>query len=338
MKKLILLAALPLLWTCAQPSADIAGCIEQPRTRISILKLNATTQVLLDTLHTDAAGCFIYTLKFKQQEPTFLLLKTDSTQIATLLLETGEKVKLTADSKTQQYGVEGSEGSLLLQELNTTFGQSSFRFDSLNRVLNEQKGTKNYEILYEKINLELGKIYVKQKRDALRFIYNHPTSFASIAALYQKYSTGLSVFIADNDALYFKKLYDTLQPLYPRSEYMTELRTEYEHRLNAVTVQALMEDISEIGFPDLELPDSYAQKVKLSALKGKTILVYFWSAASTAQRMDNNELRKWYDRYADKGFEIYQIAIDNDKPAWAKLVKEQNNPWIQVCDGYGINS
>ena len=338
MKKFILFTFIPLLWACTNSSADISGCTGHPNTRISILQLNATTQLLLDTLRTDAIGCFKYTMKFKQDEPAFVLIKTDSLQVATLLVEKGECVKLTADLKKQSYQVEGSESSQLLQELNTTFQQSVFRFDSLNRILKEQEGAKNYETIYKQINLELGKVYVKQKRDALRFIYNYPSSFASIAALYQKYPTGLPVFAADNDALYFKKLYDTLQPLYPRSEYILVLHEEYERRMTAMTMQAMMEGVTEIDFPDLELPDANARKIKLSALKDKVILVYFWTSTSTVQRMENNDLRRWYDKYAAKGFEIYQVALDTDKPSWAKLVREQNNPWINVCDGFGTSS
>ncbi|MDR3184364.1 MAG: TlpA family protein disulfide reductase [Prevotellaceae bacterium] len=338
MKKLIPFAFIPLLWACTHSSAGISACIGRPDTRISILQLNATTQLLLDTLRTDALGCFDYTMRFKHDEPAFVLIKTDSAQVATLLLEKGEHVKLTVGTKKQHYTVEGSESARLLQELNSTFQQSVFRFDSLNRVLKEQEGATNYEAIYKQINLELGKVYVKQKRDALRFIYNYPASFASIAALYQKYPTGLPVFAADNDALYFKKLYDTLQPLYPQSEYMVVLRDEYERRMNAMTMQTMMEGVSEIDFPDLELPDINAKKVKLSTLKDKVILVYFWTSTSTAQRMENNDLRRWYDKYAEKGFEIYQVALDTDKPSWAKLVKAQNNPWINVCDGFGAHS
>jgi peroxiredoxin len=338
MKKITLFMLVPLLWACTHASSDISGCINAPNTRVSILQLNATTQLLLDTLRTDAAGCFRYTIKLKQDEPAFVLIKTDSLQVATLLLEKGDCVQLSADPKKQHYTIEGSESSLLLQELNATFQQSVFRFDSLNRVLKEQESAKNYEAIYKQINLELGKVYVKQKRDALRFIYNYPASFASIAALYQKYPTGLPVFAADNDALYFKKLYDTLQPLYPRSEYIRVLREEYDRRMNAITMQTMMDGVTEIDFPDLELPDVNARKVKLSALKDKVILVYFWTATSTAQRMENNDLRRWYDQYAAKGFDIYQVALDTDKPAWAKLVREQNNPWINVCDGFGAYS
>jgi hypothetical protein len=32
------------------------------------------------------------------------------------------------------------------------------------------------------------------------------------------------------------------------------------------------------------------------------------------------------------------VALDPDKAAWAQVVKQQNLPWINVCDGLGGNS
>ena len=338
MKKVILFLTLALIaWSCTKPSANISGCISSaPNTKLSISQLGATAQLLLDTIRTDANGRFKYKFTMPNvTEPAFLLLKTDSLQIATLLVNAGEKVELTADG-TLQYSVNGSEGSALLQELNRNFNTSMLRFDSLYKVLDEHKNSKDYEEVYKSINLELGSVYVKQKREAIKFIFHHPKSFASIAAIYQRYPTGLQVFASPGDGIYFKMLHDSLQTVYPKSAYIAALRDEYEQRMRTDELNAM--NVQEVGFPDLELPDVNAQKVKLSTLKGKVVLVYFWLSSSVEQRMENNELLSLYSKYAAKGLEIYQVALDTDKPAWAKQVKTQNLTWINVCDGYGVNS
>ena len=57
------------------------------------------------------------------------------------------------------------------------------------------------------------------------------------------------------------------------------------------------------------------------------------------QKMFNLDMLKpLYDEYHKKGFEIYQISLDPDKGTWAQVMKEQNLPWINVCDGLGGNS
>ena len=49
-------------------------------------------------------------------------------------------------------------------------------------------------------------------------------------------------------------------------------------------------------------------------------------------------LKPLYNDYHKKGFEIYQVALDTDKGTWANVIKEQNAPWINVCDGLGAAS
>ena len=49
-------------------------------------------------------------------------------------------------------------------------------------------------------------------------------------------------------------------------------------------------------------------------------------------------LKNIYEDYHKKGFEIYQVALDPDKALWARVVKEQKLPWINVCDSRGSAS
>ena len=46
----------------------------------------------------------------------------------------------------------------------------------------------------------------------------------------------------------------------------------------------------------------------------------------------NADLKEIYARYADKGFEVYQVAIDTSKPLWITSVQEQQLPWASVTD------
>jgi hypothetical protein len=68
-------------------------------------------------------------------------------------------------------------------------------------------------------------------------------------------------------------------------------------------------------------------------------MVYFWSASNAGQKMFNLDvLKSLYDDYHKKGFEIYQVSLDVDKTSWAQVVKQQNLPWINVCDSRGVAS
>ena len=66
---------------------------------------------------------------------------------------------------------------------------------------------------------------------------------------------------------------------------------------------------------------------------------YFWNPSDAAQKMFNFEsLKPLYERYKDKGFEIYAVGLDYDKVNWASSIRAQQNEWINVFDGRGAAS
>jgi hypothetical protein len=45
-----------------------------------------------------------------------------------------------------------------------------------------------------------------------------------------------------------------------------------------------------------------------------------------------------YEEFHPQGFEIYAVSLDDDKSAWAATVRNQNSPWVNVCDIRGVDS
>ena len=68
------------------------------------------------------------------------------------------------------------------------------------------------------------------------------------------------------------------------------------------------------------------------------MLLDFWSIADQEAAFRNAELKELYEKYHDKGFEIYQVSVDTSKPAWGEVVQKQKLPWISVCDFKGASS
>jgi len=63
-------------------------------------------------------------------------------------------------------------------------------------------------------------------------------------------------------------------------------------------------------------------------LKGKYVLLAFWSSESRDCIAENLQLKEYYKIYHKKGFEIYQISIDTDEAKWKAAVKFDELPWI----------
>jgi peroxiredoxin len=43
-------------------------------------------------------------------------------------------------------------------------------------------------------------------------------------------------------------------------------------------------------------------------------------------------VKKVYNKYAKKGFEIFGVSLDRDHASWVKAIKDDGLPWKQVSD------
>jgi thiol-disulfide isomerase/thioredoxin len=92
-------------------------------------------------------------------------------------------------------------------------------------------------------------------------------------------------------------------------------------------------DISDMEVPDIALPTPQGNIVKLSSTIGSVVLLDFWAAWCTPCRMENPNLVKVYNKYHEKGFQIYQVSLDRTKEAWIRGINEDKlDKWIHVSD------
>lgn len=316
------------IWGRIQPVTD--------STVLTIKRLDINTETVLDTVKITATGKFSYTFSIKNRQPGFYYLYADNRRVAQTVVHPGDAVEVRV--KDNRVLFEGSEDSRLLNEAAEEMDRSQHLFDSLHALFVAAR-TAGDAVRYDSLNRELGRVYIKQKQAALRFMFTHPKSFANIAVIYQRFSDELPLFANTSDAVYFKMLYDSLSTVYPKSKYVMALENARKQLADYEQLQLTLSDVgAQVGFPELCLPDNKAQSVCLSSLQGQVILLSFWHSRQTQLLLDNQDLLKLYGQYHDKGLEIYQVALDTDKTAWANAIKEQKLPWISVCDGYGVDS
>jgi peroxiredoxin len=86
---------------------------------------------------------------------------------------------------------------------------------------------------------------------------------------------------------------------------------------------------------ELSLPDLNGKTVSLSEFKGKVVLLDFWASWCGPCRHNNPKLVKLYNKFHDKGFEIYGVSLDEDTKSWKKAVRNDKLSWVQVIDDKG---
>lgn len=313
----------------------ISGTVQNLSENDAVLlkRLDFTSETLLDTLKTDEKGTFYHNLTKGIEQPGYYYLYAGERRIASLVLKKGDRVHIQAKADGKPASIEGSEESLLLQQLNTRLDQTRRKFDSL-YVLYENAGSKEKDDL----SLKLGSLFIRYKQDAIRFLYQHPRAFVNTSLVFHELPGPLYVFSDTRDAPLLRRVYDSLYVDYPLSPYVMAIRDRYESMEKSFQMEQALERADVIGFPDICLPGIDGLRVCLSSLKGKTIILSFWHAANVNMRLDNRELMEVYQTYAPQGLEVFQVALDTDKTGWAKAVREQSLPWISVCDGLGVNS
>lgn len=97
------------------------------------------------------------------------------------------------------------------------------------------------------------------------------------------------------------------------------------------------QEVANINDPRLQikLPDVKGDSITLASLKGKVLLLDFWASWCMPCRAANKKLVKLYDKYKEKGFEIFSVSLDEDKGDWKKAIAKDKINWVQVNDPRG---
>ena len=82
--------------------------------------------------------------------------------------------------------------------------------------------------------------------------------------------------------------------------------------------------------PDFTLKDPNGQDCSLSDYRGKYVLLDFWASWCGPCKKAIPTLKKVWNEYRDKGFDIISVSIDDSEKAWKKAVEQEKMPWRQV--------
>ena len=70
----------------------------------------------------------------------------------------------------------------------------------------------------------------------------------------------------------------------------------------------------------------------IESLRGKYVMIYFWSSVTKACELEHAYMLFIYNKYKEKGFEIVGIGLDEKKETAQTFLKKLETPWINLWE------
>ena len=320
--------------SCTGDKFHINGNITDAQDSVLYLEsMSLNGPVTIDSVKLDASGSFDFAVA-ANDAPEFYRLRIDR-QLISLSVDSTETVSVKASYPVMSsaYEVTGSENCAKIKELALLQMQLQQQVNAI---------VKNPQLGIEAVNDSIDKIIVPYKENIKRnYIYREPMKSYAYYALFQTIVVGPAEALifnprnSEDDVKAFAAVatsWDSFHPNAERGKNLHNIALEGMKNIRIVRAnanQTLSADkVNTEGNIEIALTDNRGITRRLSELKGKVVLLDFHIFATDESAKRIILLRELYDKYHDRGLEIYQVSVDSDEHFWK--TKTAALPWICV--------
>ena len=338
---MVLVATVAAVFTtsCNNKKFQVKGNIEGAKDSMLYLEnLSLDGPVAIDSAKLDEQGTFSFSVD-APTAPEFYRLRIAG-QIINVCADSTETVTIKAQwpGMATNYQVEGSEECSIIREL------SLKQIDLQAKVIAIQSNYNlNDQVAADSI-MALVDAYKKEVK--LNYIFKAPMRASSYFALFQAIGNTLlfNPQVSEDDIKVFAAVatsWDTYHPDALRGQNLHNIAIEgmkniriMRNKLANTNVDASKVHVS--GLIDISLMDNRGNVRNLSDLKGKVVMLDFHVFGTKESTQRIMQMRELYNKYHDRGFEIYQVSFNDDEHFWK--TQTEALPWISVRDADGGNS
>lgn len=173
----------------------------------------------------------------------------------------------------------------------------------------------------EKISLE--ELQKEDKAKTFDFVRKYPNSPASLKVVQRFF------YPTPENTEFVEPLFNLLS---------SKLKESPKGKVMASIIRTIKNASVGMTAPDFEENNDHETPVKLSDYRGNYVLLDFWASWCHPCRAENPFLLKTFERFKAKKFAIISVSLDTDRDNWMKAIKQDNLPWVQLCDFAGVNN
>ncbi len=327
---------------CSNKKFNISGNINGANdSTLYFENMSLNGPVVVDSVVLSDEGAFHFQGP-QPSAPEFYRLRLGR-QIINVAIDSTEIIKIKADYPTMsaQYDIEGSDDCSRIKELSLL--QMNLQAQ-INAIANDV--SLNTQSTQDSI-MNLVNAYKELIKN--NYIFKDPKLASSYFALFQTVGLGYNNVLVfnpranENDVKVFAAVATSWDTYYPEAERGLNLHNiAIEGMKNIRILQAQRNKtidpnlVIESGVIEIALEDNKGVTRKLTDLKGKVVLLDFHLFASSSSTERIMSLRNIYNKFHDRGLEIYQVSVDSDEHFWKTQTAAL--PWICVRDPEGVNS
>lgn len=333
MNKIVILTTIILLllsFGCTTQETSnftISGQIKNPQNGKIVLSqledINRKKTRVIGAFPVDSAG------KFSQDfdlEPHIYTLDFYGKEKVTLAIDKGQKIEIVADGNNlKNVQIKGSE------DTNKFMAYEKFRAESLQRLvksvrdeiknLETQNKPENEEKI-EELTVKEVENYEKHRDELNDFIKNKMGSSIAIYPTTLRWDGERNI-----------ELYDSLAKSFAEKHQKLEVSKRIKEKVETLKNTSMGGKSAE-----MKMPDKDGKEVALSDMKGKYILIDFWASWCGPCRRESKKIEGLYEKYKDKGFEIYGVSLDTERDLWLKAMEQDKRVWTNVSTLQGFET
>ena len=322
-------------------NVKITGEIKEGSNQKVVLEqLNVADAIVVDSARTDKNGRF--TFKMAIEQPTFYNIKVGPNEAVTVIAVPDEKLEISGklNGLSNNYWVDGSENSLWVKLLNFQLRNTQTALDSLRKTYRALPDEPAFTAQRKELSQSWDSVINKQVSFTKDFILKHAISPASYYALYQRYNNNEFILDPELDLHTYKIVASSLKAMYPESQYTKAILKHLDQINKNLRNERLRQLIanSESSLPEIRLPNVKGDTIALSSLKGKYVILDFTVLGAQGGKEYTQEMKNVYNKFRNKGVQIYQVCLDENRLFWQNQVQQNQIDWICVWDDEALQS